>query len=33
MATKYLQNNAFIEYIDNWTWSYSLVIMYHNRQK
>ena len=33
IATKYLWNNALVEYIDNWTQSYSLVIIYRNRQK
>ena len=31
IATKYLWNNAHVEYINNWTWSFSLVV-YRNRQ-
>ena len=28
IVTKYLGNNAHVEYVDNWTWSYSLVSIY-----
>ena len=33
IATKYLWNYALVEYIDNWTRSYSLVIIYQKRPK
>ena len=33
IATKYLWNNALVEYIDNWTCSYSLIIIYRNNSK
>ena len=33
IATKYLWNNAIVEYIDNWARSYSIVIIYQKRQK
>jgi len=33
IVTKYLWNNALVEYIENWTQSYSLVIIYGIRQK
>ena len=36
-AEQYVWNNAFVDqeynYIDNWTGSFSLVIIYRNRQK
>ena len=28
IVTMYLGNNAHVEYVDNWTWSYSLVSIY-----
>ena len=33
IATKYLKNNAPVEYMDSWTWTYSLVIIYWKYQK
>ena len=33
IATRFLWNNALVEYIDNWTRSYRLVIIYRNRPK
>ena len=33
IATNNLCNNAFVEYIDNWTQSYSLITIYRGRQK
>ena len=33
IVTKYLWNDALVEYIDNWTQSYSLVIIYRNHKK
>ena len=33
IATEYWWNNALVEYIDNWTQSYSQIIIYRNHQK
>jgi len=33
ITTKYLWNNALVEYLDNWIESNSLIIIYQNRQK
>jgi len=32
IATMYFENNVLVEYVDNWTWSYCLVILYWNCQ-
>ena len=33
IVIKYLWKNTFVDYIDNWTRSYSLVIIYRNHKK
>ena len=33
IATKYLWDNALVECLDNWTRSYSLVVIYRNCEK
>ena len=33
IVIKYLWSYALVEYIDNWAWSYSPVIIYQKHQK